>query len=218
MNTEKINSELQEIIFELEKLIQDKSIHSLIMENIGDAQYLLSKTYAFVDKITGIDKYYLREVSNSIQNSKRQGGIAVQNIQQLIGQLKFIKDGLEKNWIVKLQYEIIGNEMLEFLNHSIIYVENSQKIESSIISTAIFEDTIRKIGARNNIDNDNIEQILNGLKSLGVFEKVFVQKMKYYSAIRNKALHASWGEFELNDIKQLNTDLENLIREYIIEE
>jgi len=107
--------------------------------------------------------------------------------------------------------------MLEFLNHSVNYVKENRKIESSIISTAIFEDTIKKIGVRNSIKNDKLEQILNGLKSVGVFQKVFTKKLKYYAALRNKALHASWDEFEIDDVKQLNSDLEDLIRNYIME-
>lgn len=216
MQKEQFISELNYIILELEDLISDETL-GLIKGNIGEAQYLLSKTYSFVDKITGINKHHLKEVSQCIQASKRNGGIAVQNIQQLIGQLKFIKDGLSKRWIVKLQYEIVGNEMLEFLNHSIDFVADGRKIESSIISTAIFEDTIRKIGKKHFVENKNLEQVLNGLKGKGIFPKVFVQKMKYYAAVRNKALHASWSEFELDDVEQLNSDLENLINKYLIE-
>lgn len=217
MDKEAIKSEVEKIIDELKKLTHGRSVHDLIKEEVGESQYLLSKTFALIDKITGINKYHLTEISNCIQNSKRQGGIAVQNLQQLIGQLMFIKDGLENNWITKLQYEIEGNEMLEFLNHSIRYCEENRKIEGSIISSAIFEDTIRKIGKKNDIENRSLEQVLNGLKATGVFSKVFVEKLKYYLAVRNRSLHASWHEFEIDDIKQLNLDLENLIKDYIIE-
>jgi hypothetical protein len=216
MNKESILLEIQSLIGEFEQLIYDKQPHSLLRDKFTDIQYLFSKTFSLIDRITGIDKYYLNETKDCIQVSKRNGGIAVQNIMQLIGQLKFIKDGLENNWITKLQYEIEGNEMLEFLNHSVNYTIKGIKIQSSVISSAIFEDTIRKIGKRHSIENKNLEQILNSLKSNNIFTSVFAGKLGYYSKVRNKALHASWDEFTLEDIQQLNSDLESLIREHII--
>jgi hypothetical protein len=115
MNKESILLEIQSLIGEFEQLIYDKQPHSLLRDKFTEIQYLFSKTFSLIDRITGIDKYYLNETKDCIQVSKRNGGIAVQNIMQLIGQLKFIKDGLENNWITKFDYRKETNKKINVL-------------------------------------------------------------------------------------------------------
>jgi uncharacterized protein YutE (UPF0331/DUF86 family) len=177
---------------------------------------LLSKIINFVDKISGIDRYYYNEAFSIIQNSKRNGGYCVMNIQQLIGHLKFIKDGLENNWLIKIRDEISGNEMINFLNYAYGFIKEGKKVESSIISTALLEDTVRKIGKKFLVEHKDLEQVINGLKRENIISKTDSNKWKYYSGLRNSALHANWDEFELDDIEKLTNDLRIIIDELII--
>jgi len=97
MNKEQITSEIRDRIEELRKLTEGMHIMALITKEVEETQYLLSKTFASIDKITGINQHYLREVEHCIRCSKRNVGIAVENIKQLIGQLRFIKDAIEND-------------------------------------------------------------------------------------------------------------------------
>jgi hypothetical protein len=217
-NNSDIISELNNLIVEINGFVSESESRSFIDNRRGiDFQYLLSKLINFVNKISGIDTYYYDETFNIIQQSKRNGGYAIINIRQLIGHLKFLKDGLENNWLYKIRDEISGNEMINFLNYSDRFIKEGKKIESSIITTALLEDTIRKIGKKYLIEHKELEQVINGLKSENIISKTESNKWKYYSGLRNSALHANWDEFKLDDIEKLTNDLKVIIHEFLIQ-
>jgi len=212
----KIVGDLGNLISEIYEFISDKEYYQFIDRNkSAEFQYLLSKLVAFIDKISGVDKYYYKEAFTIIQSSKRNGGYYVMNIQQLVGHLKFLKDGLENNWLARIRNEISGNEMINFLNYAQNFIKDGKKIESSIIATALFEDSIRKIGKNCMIEHKDLEQIINRLKKENIISKTDSKKWKYYAGLRNSALHANWSEFGIDDVEKLITDLIEIIDEFL---
>jgi uncharacterized protein YutE (UPF0331/DUF86 family) len=89
-------------------------------------------------------------------------------------------------------------------------------MEASVIASAIFEDTLRRIASRHRLgDAENSESRINALKSAGVLSSPEAKKLKYYAGLRNAALHASWEEFQLDDITDLIKGIRKLTRDHL---
>ncbi|MBI2966360.1 MAG: hypothetical protein HYY40_00920 [Bacteroidetes bacterium] len=219
MEKQQLIIELEKLINKAESFIRGKKYHSFIDgEKSSDIQYYFGEVLTFIDKITGINKYFYNEAKNCINASRRQGGIHVMNISNLIGHLKYLKDAIENEWLIKFEEQIRGNDLIGFLDYAKGYLADGKKMESSVISSAIFEYALRQIGSKNSIEHRDIEQIINGLKRSNIITKVKSNQYKYFSSLRNNALHAKWTEFELNDIKSLIDELTGLINDNFTQE
>lgn len=85
------------------------------------------------------------------------------------------------------------------------FIRQVKKIESSVLASIVFEDTLRKISEKYNAANSNesIEVIIDNLTKENAWNSVKAKRLKAYAAVRNKALHANWDEFELRDVGEL---------------
>jgi uncharacterized protein YutE (UPF0331/DUF86 family) len=190
--------------------------HILKKSKTEGCQYWFSKITTLIQSITSIDEYYYDEVINIIRRSKRQGGIAIDQIDEMIGFLKFLYDAIENDLITKLRNIISASDFNNFLEHAEYYLEHDKKIESSVIISAVFEDSLRQIGVKYKIDKTaKIENIINSLKSKGIITSPAAKQLKYYAGIRNAAFHASWEEYDLNNLKEMLKGVRSIINCYL---
>lgn len=214
MNKENVIKELQKLIEKAESFTVNKEFHQFVDHDKSvDVQYYFSQVVTFIDTITGIDRYFYTEAKKCIDASKRQGGICVMNVANLIGHLNFLRDAIENDWLVKLEQQVRGNDFINFLLQARKYLAEGKKMEASVISSSIFESIVRQIGYRNSISHKDLEQVINGLKANGRITKSQSAQFKYFSSIRNSALHAKWADFQVADIEKLNEGIEEIIRE-----
>lgn len=214
MNKENVIKELEKLIEKAEKFIVNKEFQQFVDHDKSvDIQYYFSQVVTFIDSITGIDRHFYNEAKMCINASKRQGGICVMNIANLIGHLKFLRDAIKNDWLVKIEQQVRGNDFFNFLLQARKYLAEGKKMEASVISSSIFESIVRQLGYRNSISHRDLEQVINGLKANGCITKSQSAQFKYFSTIRNSALHAKWTDFQDADIEKLNEGIEEIIQE-----
>lgn len=222
-----MEKELQERCNELiqkgEKIIgkicyfRDKPNYWYRNEKIAEVQAWIGSVSNYFRLTATPDTYYHQECIRILENPELQKRMPFHTVQKLVGLLKSIKDEIAKGLLRKAEYIFIATTFDDFLDHAAVYHKGGKKLESSVLASAVFEDTIRKIATKNEITESgkSIEVLIDGLSKSGVFTPVKAKRIKGYAAIRNKALHAQWDEFDIKDIGELIKGTRELIESYL---
>lgn len=205
---------LDELIIQGQQL--ERRPRFVVDHQTADAQYWLSKAVAIIRKITFLDTYFYDEAIGIVRGSKRQGGISSLEIDQMVGHLMLLRDAIKSGLLEKIEYEVSANDFQSFIDHAEHYCQSGKKMEASVIASAVLEDTLKKLTKKHGVEKTSgLEGSINGLKSLGVFSAIEAKKLKYYAGIRNSALHASWDEFELENVRELINGVRQMIASHI---
>lgn len=184
-------------------------------DSVSKCQILFSRSANLIENITSEDSFYSREAERIISASKRQGGIHKSEIQMIIGHLKALSDDLENGLLTNIEYKISAKSFFDFFDHAKAYLKQNKKMEASVIASSVFEDTIRKIGRKNNLEFPKLDRLIDELKKHEVITITELKKYKYYAGIRNEALHANWDKFMLDDVEDLIRGIEKSIEKYL---
>ena len=87
----------------------------------------------------------------------------------------------------------------DFLDHAEAYLEQGHKF-SGVIAGVVFEDTLRRVGKKNGVDHQEVEQIISGLAKSGIFSQAIAKRCEAAAEVRTRATHADWENFNLNDV------------------
>lgn len=182
----------------------------------ASCEYWFNKIMTLVQQITAIDSFFYNEAQRIIEGSKRQGGIFCNNVQMMFGFLRHLHEAIDKDQLTKIENEITAADFNNFLEHAIYYCDRNKKVESSVIASAILEDSIKKVAIRNGITKTSkLDSTISALQTNNVISSLQAKKLRYYAGIRNKALHADWDEFALDDVKDLIQGISKLIENYL---
>jgi uncharacterized protein YutE (UPF0331/DUF86 family) len=123
-------------------------------------------------------------------------------IQKLLGLLDSVLEEIQRGLLRKAEYIFIASTFDDFLDHASEYHKANKKIGSSVLASAVFEDSVRKLSAKNALKESGValDALIADLVKMGVLTAVKAKKIKGYSAIRNKALHAQWDDFDIRDV------------------
>jgi len=115
------------------------------------------------------------------------------------------------------EFIIAAQAFDSFLDHAEEFQEAGQKDEAAVLASVVLEDTLKKIASANGIATDKltIDPMVDELTKRGVFNSVKAKRIKAMGGVRNKALHASWGDFDLLDVKSLIDGTRELIDKYL---
>ena len=75
----------------------------------------------------------------------------------------------------------------------------------------------KKISQKNELTEKgkSLEIIIDELTKKNIFTPVKAKRIKGYAAIRNKALHAQWDDFDIRDVGELTKGTRELIETYL---
>ena len=76
-------------------------------------------------------------------------------------------------------------------------------MEAAVLVSAVFEDAVRKLAAKQQLDRDRkMELLIDDLVRAGTVTAVAGRRLKVVANLRNKADHAKWDTFEIDDVKE----------------
>jgi uncharacterized protein YutE (UPF0331/DUF86 family) len=206
-----------ELIPKLDQLIQssDQFIsddHFVERSLISECQFWFSEVITWIRRSVGSDSFYCEEAVRIQGNSKRQGGIYIDDVRMMIGHLRQFRSAVYDDLLSGLHASISASDFDDFLDHAQEYHRLNRKIESSVIVSAVLEDSIKRIARTRGLKpSRKLEETLNALKSAGVFSANETKKLKYFSGIRNSALHADWDDFDLGDVGNIIAGVRDII-------
>jgi hypothetical protein len=88
---------------------------------------------------------------------------------------------------------------------------------SSILATAVFEDTLRRICRSNGIADRAVssDTLITALDQGGFITSVMAKRCRAAAGARNKALHAQWDEITLQDVEMVIALARELLTSYL---
>jgi hypothetical protein len=143
------------------------------------------------------------------------------NFQERFAFLKFFKTVIENNQLDSWQYAVSAQDFSEFLEHAKDYHLKGSKDLAGVITSAVLEDTIKKIATKYGIELQQdgkykkSELLIDELVTARAFNATKAKMIKSNGALRNKASHANWDDFDFNDVKRMIQDVEQLIADYL---
>ena len=186
-------------------------------EEIADIQSWIASVGNYFRLTASPDTYFYQECNRILEDPDLRRGVPFHIVQKLLGLLQSIKTEIERGLLKKAEYLFIATTFDDFLDHASTYHKGGKKIESAVLASAVFEDTIRKISQKNELSEKgkSLETIIDELTEKNIFTPVKAKRIKGYSAIRNKALHAQWDDFDIRDVGELIKGTRELIETYL---
>lgn len=91
----------------------------------------------------------------------------------------------------------------DFLDHADVYFAEGRKNESGVIAGVVFEDTLRQICRKENVDEKGLklDGLISELMNQGHLSAIKAKRARVAAHVRTKASHAQWDEFELADVR-----------------
>lgn len=186
-------------------------------EQVKDIQAWLSSSANIIYVTAKPDSYFFKACQIIIEDEYIKNGMPFHVVQKLTGLLESLKDEIESGFFKQLEYIFTASAFDDFLDHAISFHKAGKKTESSVLASTVFEDTIRKIAKKNDIEEAgvNLELIINNLVKKSIFSHIKAKRIKSYSAVRNKALHAQWSDIDLTDVGELIKGTREAIEAYL---
>ncbi|MGB7650131.1 MAG: hypothetical protein WBL62_02900 [Gallionella sp.] len=90
----------------------------------------------------------------------------------------------------------------EFLDHGRAYLKEQKKQEARVICGVVFEDTVRRICRKYNIEEAGVQldSLISALTKIEVLTGAKAKRARVASHVRTKATHAQWEEFDISDV------------------
>ena len=182
-------------------------------EKIPEVRSWFDSVFNLFRLITTPDMHYHDQAIETQNDAALKHGAPYWAVQKLCGNLNSLIEEIELGLLKKAEYVYTASAFDDFLDHAEEFHKAGKKIESSVLSSIVFEDTLRKISSKHNASNkgESLELIIDNLAKANVWSSIKAKRLKTYAAIRNKALHAEWDEVELRDVGELIKGVRELL-------
>lgn len=167
----------------------------------------------YIDKPNGI---FIRQINKTMENENLVSGIPVKVILNLHGILASILDEMYAGLLDRVEDIIISEAFDNFLEYAIKFHKGGKKKESSILASAVLEDTINSIAIKNNLDTNGVslEPLVDELIKNDVITTVKGKRIKGFIGIRNHAFHAEWDKYDIQDVGKMIAGIRELLEHY----
>ena len=172
---------------------------------IPEIRSWLDSVFNLFRLITTPDMHFHEQIIEVSKHENLKSAIPFWAVQRLCGSLASLIEEIDLGLLKKAEYIFTANVFDEFLDHSEHFQKSGKKIESSVLASIVFEDTVRKISEKNDASSRGLpmDRLIDDLVKKHVWNGIKGKRVKSYAALRNSALHANWDEFELRDVAEL---------------
>lgn len=219
---EEFELRLTELVLEGEKLVnnlpKDRDGLQYYVPDARTTEYQkwLGSTINLLKLIDQPNGTFVKE-SNRLFEENTTSCIQSHTVQKMYGILASAQDEWKRGLLRKIEHIVIAEAFDDFLDHASIYHKGNKKLESSVLASAVLEDTIKKIAQKNNVDpkGKSLEPLIDELVKEGIVTTVKAKRIKGFAGVRNHALHAEWDEFDIKDVGQLISGVRELIDNFL---
>jgi ribosomal protein S20 len=182
-------------------------------EDVPELQAWIGSAANFFRLIATPDTYFHLECKRVLEDERLSRGMPAISISKLLGLLQSASEEMAAGLMRKAEYVFVATTFDNFLDHASEYHKTGKKIESSVLASAVFEDSVRKLAQKNTIAEAgrSMESLIDNLAQNGVLTSVKAKRIKSIGGVRNKALHAQWGEFDIRDVGDLISGTRELL-------
>ena len=173
--------------------------------DVPDGQAWIASVANFFSITASPGSYFTDEVGRIVEQAELKSGVPLHTIQKLIGLLAAISDEMQQGLLRKVEYIFVASTFDDFLTHAVEFHRSGKKTESSVLCSAVFEDAVRKLADKVSVSQagKSLDIVIDDLARQGATTPVKSRRWKSYAALRNKALHAQWDDFDLRDVGEM---------------
>lgn len=184
---------------------------------IAEYQKWLGSSANLLKLVTTSDSLFARESNKILGDQDAKIGISYRMVQKMYGLLLSAQDEWALGLLRKIEYMVVAEAFDDFLDHATYYHKGNKKKESSILASAVLEDTVKKIAKKNSLETKGVslEPLIDNLVKANIFTPVKAKRIKGYAGVRNHALHAEWDDFDIRDVGELIKGTRELIDEFL---
>ncbi len=177
----------------------------------------LNSAANLISHVVSEDSYYAKECTIIFDNEQLKRGVPSHSIQQTFGLLKSVKEEWGHGMLGQIEFNIAGATFDDFLDHAEEFHKGNKTIESSVLSSFVFEDTIKKICKKNGVETNGrkLDNLIDDLVKKDVLTQVKAKRAKSSAGVRNHALHAEWEKLDIKDIGAMIKNTREFIEEFL---
>ena len=111
-----------------------------------------------------------------------------------------------------LELQAQGGIFGDFITLAKESLDESKDVAAVLVSAAL-EDALKRLALQNDLDVDdaNMEQVINALKSKGLLKGPQASIAKGYKELRKKAFHANWNKIDTTSVNSAIAFTESFI-------
>lgn len=145
--------------------------------------------------------------------SIRHGVLINQSVGSVAAILESLLADIVKGLISSIENQTSAIVFDDFLDHARKFFKQGSVRESGVISSVVFEDTLRTISRNSGIKEKGkqLDTVIADLSKIGILSKIKAKRARVAADVRNKATHAQWDDFDMSDVKTTIEFTEELI-------
>lgn len=146
---------------------------------------------------------YRSAAEEGLKLGRMSRNLAPERVNEVTSILVRLQSDIEAGLLGSITDRATGETFDNFLDHAEEYLKVDRKNEAAVIAGVVFEDTIRRICAKNGIPEDKVK--LDDLISILTKEEVITnnkaKRARQAAGLRTSAAHARWDEFDRGDVR-----------------
>ena len=210
---EKIIVRLNQLIEMGEKVLSTK--HFLGGgERVNDESFYQWKAEAlsFLNNVFGDGSIYFKRFERTCGWSYFEDALQGQSF------LKAAKEDIEGGYLKKLETLVAADIFEDFLEMAEHLVEQGYKDPSAMLVGAVLEDGLRKIAKNSDItlkSKEDVGSLNQKIAGAQIYNRLIQKKVHVWNEIRNKADHAEFDKYTLDDVKEMLKGVRDFLGEYL---
>lgn len=135
---------------------------------------------------------------------------------QARGVLQALKLDFEGGHLVNIRNQIRTDVESDFLSQAHRLLEDGSKDPAAMLIGAVLEDALRQLCRGNGVSGgDNIESMNAPLRTAGVYGLPQQQQVTAWAAIRNKADHGHFDQYDIAEVRVMQQGVAGFISKYM---
>lgn len=145
---------------------------------------------------------YRNAISSILIEAKCAGYTIHNSVGDLTAVLERLANDIQAGLLETVANQTRVETFDDMLDHAEEYKKKNMKEGAGVLASAVFEDTIRRIARINNIQDigTKLDELISAL-SKETLTSIVAKRCRASADIRNKALHANWDEFTMQDVE-----------------
>jgi uncharacterized protein YutE (UPF0331/DUF86 family) len=163
------------------------------------------------------ETHLAKECDHLMADEHLKQGVPSNVLVLMLGVLRGAKDEWDHGLLGRIEYIVAGATFDDFLDYAAEYHKGNKKTESSVLASAVLEDTVKKIAQKNGLatESKTLDPLIDELVKANVFTPVKAKRVRSFAGVRNHALHAEWDKFDNSDVGAMIKGIRELIEELL---
>lgn len=135
-------------------------------------------------------------------SARKSGWCAPADVGELAALLRNLAKDVDAGLLTSIADRARAETFDEFLDHGRAYLKEQKKQEAGVICGVVFEDTVRRICRKYDIEEAGIQldSLIGCLTKIDVLTGAKAKRARVAAHVRTKATHAQWDDFDLADV------------------